>query len=53
MAFADPQGTAYGGSAFSSHLPRTPQRVENSLALFSDPCSRTLDPGFVVLWFDF
>jgi hypothetical protein len=24
MAFADPKGTAYGGSAFSSHLPRTP-----------------------------
>jgi hypothetical protein len=22
--FADPKGTAYGGSAFSSHLPRTP-----------------------------
>jgi hypothetical protein len=24
IAFADPKGTAYGGSAFSSHLPRTP-----------------------------
>src|SRR5215207_2375159 len=24
IAFADPKGTAYGGSAFSSHLPRKP-----------------------------
>src|SRR5215204_187212 len=32
IAFADLKGTAYGGSAFSSHLPRTPSRrtSENS-----------------------
>src|SRR5829696_8594053 len=44
ILLADPKGTAYGGSAFSSHLPRTPQPVEKPLSARSEHPSRTQKP---------